>query len=284
MNRDLTNRITAPLKRLLRHAKRPFDLRTVDALVSHPRGAIFGTALQKAAREDIPAEDLREMEKIEYKRKEDLRDSRPFESCVNGMPLGEYDHGHTMRDIALASKDSRRAGLLYQVVRATAPSVAVELGTNVGVSSAYQGLGMRHRGPSQLHVFDMSPARLHLAKALHQQLPMPRITYHQGTFDDTLAHALASLPPVDYAFVDGHHLYDPSHAYTNLILQHTSPEAVLIFDDIRWNSGMVKFWREIRKDSRFSVVVDLFTFGLARVAAPDRTTPPDVVGPLALFL
>ena len=42
----------------------------------------------------------------------------------------------------------------------------------------------------------------------------------------------------------------------------TTPDAVFVFDDIRWSDGMKKAWDELTEDIRLGLIVDFYRFGL----------------------
>jgi len=47
---------------------------------------------------------------------------------------------------------------------------------------------------------------------------------------------------------------------------HQAGEAVIIFDDISWSSGMQKAWTEIENDDRVAVTIDLRIMGIAVIS------------------
>ena len=98
-------------------------------------------------------------------------------------------------------------------------------------------------------------------------------------FNDTLPSMLENSRPIDYAFIDGHHQYEPTLHYFDLVSKHCSENAILVFDDIRLSAGMRKAWKQIRCDHRLSVVLDMFTFAICLTAKPDNQKPPLVIGP-----
>lgn len=286
MNRVILNSISPPLKHVTRIFCSPFNIQTLKRIEqsNDPTAAKLVRAILDAANSKVREEDIPLVGKIEAMRKQWLADHSPFIHDHNRQDAGAYDFKQSVRDIALASKDAKRATVLYQLANHFQPNCAIELGTNIGVSSAYQALAMRHApNKPQFHVLDLSKARLQMAQELHTQLPLSFIQAHHGDFQDTLACTLETIPSIDYAFIDGHHQYEPSHQYTNLICQHANTGAILVFDDIRWNRGMRQFWREIKTDTRFSHIMDLFTFGVAIFAGNEHTQPPNNIGPLFIF-
>ena len=63
------------------------------------------------------------------------------------------------------SKGRRFATFLYLLAREFKPQLALELGTNVGISSAYQAAALKLNGRGKLVTLESSPYRLRLAKS-----------------------------------------------------------------------------------------------------------------------
>ena len=176
---------------------------------------------------------------------------------------GPYDRG-TVGEAEKASKRPIDARLLYSIVRAFEPRTVIELGTNIGISGAYIATALRDAGEDgHLTTLEGSPYRMRLAQTLHSTLGLNKVSYCVGLFTDTLQDVLNSIPPVDVAFIDGHHQYEPTLHYFDLIAKHASPDCVFIFDDIGWSDGMKKAWRELRADPRLPISIACGAIGVA---------------------
>jgi predicted O-methyltransferase YrrM len=139
----------------------------------------------------------------------------------------------------------------------------IELGTNVGISSAFIGAALTVNGDSgKLVTLDASPYRQRLARQLHSRLGLRNVTYTAGLFNDTLESVLERSGHVDLAFIDGHHQYQPTLDYLDAILQQATVDCAFVFDDIRWSDGMKQAWTEIMGDPRFGLVMDLGSIGV----------------------
>ena len=124
------------------------------------------------------------------------------------------DEDITIKRACEASKDSHRAFLLYSLTRILKPKNVIELGTNVGISSAYIATALKVNGKdSSFITLDLSPNRLNIAKKVHDKLDLKNISYVEGYFSDTLNSTLESLKQVDLVFLDGHHKYEPTLDY-----------------------------------------------------------------------
>ena len=179
--------------------------------------------------------------------------------------LGLYDEGQTVSDCADISRTARDGEFLYSLCTTLRPRMCLELGTNIGISSAYLAAGMRETGSERLITLEASPVRANLARRFHLDMGLSELDCRVGLFADTLMPALESLGSTQLVFIDGHHQYEPTLNYWNLIAPFCSAGAVVVFDDTRWSEGMLRAWDELKRDKRFSGVVDLGWMGVCIV-------------------
>lgn len=203
-------------------------------------------ALDEAERTGIAA--------IEQRRADLLAD----ESIIEG-----YDDLTVRRATAGASKKPLEARLIFMFVRAIRPESALELGANMGISAAYQALALRLNGTGRLVSLEGSKGRA--ALAAETVAPYGTAEVRVGRFDRVLGVTLEDLGGVDYAFVDGHHLRDPTLAYFEQILARTRRPGVLLFDDIHHNPEMDEAWAVIAADERVAFASDFGRLGLCLI-------------------
>lgn len=211
---------------------------------------------------ELPQSDRDWRDRIEVERERLRERNEP----LNDGSLGEagvYDKNVSIKDACLVSKSPRPALLLFSLTRAMKPLNVIELGTNVGISSAYIGAGLKLNGQNgRITTLDASPYRQRLAKVIHRNLGIDNISYVEGLFTDTLRPTLADLGSIDLAFIDGHHQYQPTIDYFEEILKFSTPDTVFVFDDIGWSDGMKKAWSRIQSDDRLGLIVDLSSVGI----------------------
>lgn len=176
---------------------------------------------------------------------------------------GIDDKGFTIKDVCEASKSPRSALLLYLLIREFKPSTVLELGTNVGITSAYEALAIKRNTSGIVFTLDASPYRLQLAKKVHKNLKLSKfINYTRGLFENILKRVLQNAEPIDFAFIDGHHQYQPTLDYFDTIYEHSTDQAIFIFDDINWSPGMKRAWNEVQHDKRLDLIVDAGSMGI----------------------
>ena len=149
----------------------------------------------------------------------------------------------TLGEMTRSSKPPRWAFLLFRLVRELAPDACVELGSCVGISASYQAAALELNGRGHLITLEGADVLAERSQRTIDDLGLSeRASVRLGQFSNTLPGTLDSLPPVGYAFIDGHHVEDATIDYMEQILPHLAPEAVLLFDDINWSAGMKRAW------------------------------------------
>jgi predicted O-methyltransferase YrrM len=168
----------------------------------------------------------------------------------------------TCGDICLGSKPALWAFLLFKLVRHIQPEFAIELGTCIGISAAYQSAAQDLNGKGRLISIEGSEAIAELAKKNIESLNLQNVEILNGKFVDVLPEIFKKTTSIDYVFIDGHHDEQATIAYFELFIPHLSPGAIVVLDDISWSNGMRRAWERIRKYSAVSFSVDLKMMGI----------------------
>jgi predicted O-methyltransferase YrrM len=165
----------------------------------------------------------------------------------------------SIADIARrAAKPPRLGQLLFRVARHYRPGTIVELGTSLGLSTAYLAAGAPD---AKVWTIEGSAAIAKAAADNLRGLGLDNVEVATGNFDDLLDPGLDRIGPVDLAFVDGNHRREPTLRYFDALIRHCGRSAALIFDDIHWSLEMEQAWESIRKDPRVYLTIDLFFIG-----------------------
>jgi predicted O-methyltransferase YrrM len=182
---------------------------------------------------------------------------------AGGTPNGGSD-GIVMRrrpiaELARHAAKSRKWGqLLFRIARHYRPRSMLELGTSLGLSSAYLASG----AAAKLLTIEGASSVAAVASANFRSLGLENIEPLTGRFDHHLPGVLDGLESLDLAFVDGNHRKSPTLRYFNALIGRASRSSVLIFDDIHWSREMEEAWSAIRADPRSLLTIDLFSLGL----------------------
>jgi predicted O-methyltransferase YrrM len=248
---------------------------------SHPNGVKLCEALANIRRE-LPASEQKWITLIENERKKLICKNELLNDGSLGAG-GLYDDQVTIKQACMVSKGPKAALMLYLLTRYTKPKNVIELGTNVGISSAYIAAALKVNAENgKLTTLEASPYRLRLAKELHCNLGFENISYVKGLFADTLAATLANEGSIDLAFIDGHHQYQPTLDYFEEIYHFANHSTVFVFDDIRWSEGMKNAWSQIQSDERLCLIVYLFSVGIC-LPFQGTATQRSMFPPIKLF-
>jgi predicted O-methyltransferase YrrM len=152
--------------------------------------------------------------------------------------------------------------LLFRLVRQYRPTVCLELGTALGISTAYQAAALRLNHHGRILTLEGSESSASLARENFGKLGLEGIEVVLGRFQDTLQEVLHQNGTIDYVFIDGHHDELATLSYFREIYPHLAEGAILVLDDISWSSGMQRAWDAIKKDNRLKACVDLMSVGI----------------------
>ena len=83
-----------------------------------------------------------------------------------------------------------------------------------------------------------------------------------GNIDHTLPQQVAVSSPIDFAFFDANHRYEPTVRYFETCLTNAHEDSVFVFDDIHWSEEMEQAWATIRRHPSVTVSIDLLWVGL----------------------
>jgi predicted O-methyltransferase YrrM len=159
-----------------------------------------------------------------------------------------------------AAKSKKYARLLYRIVNHYGCRNIIELGTSMGISSAYMASANNF---GRVITCEGSPAIAQQARHNFSRLMLTNITVLEGVFELTLRQALAQMPSVDLLFIDGNHRQQPTLDYFNTALSHLHNDSIVVFDDIHWSNGMEAAWEQVKAHEAVSETIDLFFIGLA---------------------
>lgn len=166
----------------------------------------------------------------------------------------------SIETIASSSLKPRKFGqLLFRIVNYYAPATILELGTSLGITTAYLASA---KTCSQVITMEGAISVAEVAAANFHKLQLNNIRLVNGNFDDTLPEVVKQTGKVDLAFIDGNHRYEPTVRYYHALLPAVHEHSVLIFDDIHWSKEMEQAWEEIRMDKQVTLSIDLFFIGL----------------------
>jgi predicted O-methyltransferase YrrM len=160
--------------------------------------------------------------------------------------------------VKLSAKHRSQCKVLSQIADYVQPEVGIELGTSLGISYAYL---VKTVPNATIVTIEGGPEIAELASTNLSKLGLFG-NIKLGEFDAVLPQVLKDLETVDFVYVDGHHQYEDTLRYFNLVLANLSAHGCIVFDDIYWSEGMMQAWAKIHQDERVTLSVDFYHFGL----------------------
>ncbi len=165
-----------------------------------------------------------------------------------------------IKDIArISAKPKKYAQLLFRLVNYFQPEHILELGTSLGLTTAYLAAARKNKLVTTL---EGCPNIIAAAQENFRSLELQNVKVIPGNIDYTLKNILVSLPKVDFIYFDGNHRYEATMRYFKECLKKRSEESVFILDDIYWSAEMERAWLEICRHPDVTISIDLFQIGI----------------------
>lgn len=160
---------------------------------------------------------------------------------------------------ANSQKKSSLAKLIYRIILNQKPSVSIDLGTSLGLTTLYESIAYKE---GKIYTFEGCANTSALAKENFKTIGVQNIELVVGNIDSTLPSCLKNIKEVNFAFFDANHRYEPTLRYFNLCLEKANEDSIFIFDDIYWSEEMMAAWAEIKKHPSVTMTMDLFYLGI----------------------
>lgn len=163
--------------------------------------------------------------------------------------------------VASSAKNARLGRLLSYAVNYFKPDVMLELGTSLGISTAYQ---IALHTPQKFITIEANELLQQRAKYYFTRQALDCVESKCGYFNDIIPQ-LDNLNTITWVFIDGNHLYKPTCGYADFFLESLPDNAVLVFDDINWSPGMQKAWQYITNHPKAILNLDFYFIGFVIV-------------------
>jgi predicted O-methyltransferase YrrM len=163
---------------------------------------------------------------------------------------------------AHASKSKKHGQLLFRMAHSFQPDTIIEMGTSLGISTAY--LASFHSA-CKVITLEGCPETAAIAQSNFKWMGLKNIAQRVGEFDGTLSSLIKSsaLPHLHTLFfIDGNHKKEPTLRYFNELLKIANEHSIFIFDDIHWSADMEAAWITIQQHEKVTVTIDLFFVGI----------------------
>lgn len=191
----------------------------------------------------------------EYERKRLQSDTTLIDFVDFGKSGKTYEK--KINTIAKSSLKSKKyAQLLRGIVQHFQPNKVLELGTSLGITTAY----LAYDQSVDITTLEGSERVAQKAEQVWKNLKLYQIQCITGDFDKTLLPV--SQQSFDLIYLDGNHRCEPTLAYFDMLKENSHKKTIFIFDDIHYSKSMEEAWRQIKQQADVTITIDLFFIGL----------------------
>lgn len=145
----------------------------------------------------------------------------------------------------------------YLTVTERRPLTIVELGTSLGITTAYLA------SPSPVNAvltFEGAQEVADVARNVWRELKLTNITPVIGNIDTTLAQHCPEQ--IDVAYMDANHTYEATMRYFRQLLPAVREHTIIVVDDIYHSPEMTRAWHDIQSQPQVTSTLDCYTVGL----------------------
>lgn len=158
-----------------------------------------------------------------------------------------------------AASDYKSGKLLFNLSNHFQPEHTLELGTNLGIGTAYLASGIQSGHVSSI---EGNPHLAEIARNNIEFLGLTNTDIHIGKFSEVLPTILHKSKPLNLVFIDGHHDGKATLDYIQTIRPFLAVDAVIILDDVYWSSDMQETFQQLIEEKWISTYIDLFYKGI----------------------
>lgn len=164
-----------------------------------------------------------------------------------------------------ATSTPKKGAFLFRLVNRFQPKNILELGSHVGIGSAYLLSGNRE---AYLTTIEGDPF-LHQRAQEYLQSISNKVTAIQGNFDEVLPRVLPQHK-WDLVVIDGNHRGEALLRYFEWVLPHLNENAWVLMDDIHWSPDMSEAWQQLVTHCGNRLTLDFFQWGAYLHAARNQ--------------
>lgn len=207
-------------------------------------------------KKNYPEYALPEQERKKLKEDRGIIDVRDFGAGSSKVKTRE----RKVSEIAASSLKSKKySQLLFRLARYFAPKSILELGTSLGVTTAYLSLALPE---AKIITCEGDTNIAAKAKNVFNNLGLKNIKVVEGNFDESLQRVIEEHSYADLVYIDGNHRKAPTLDYFRKLRNAADDQQIMIFDDIHWSREMEEAWEVIKTDASVTLTIDLFFIGL----------------------
>ncbi len=154
---------------------------------------------------------------------------------------------------------------MHHMLKFINAQLVVELGTSLGVSTAYLA---KANPKARIISLEGDPKVAALAKKNMKALQIENVDIEVGEFSSVLPR-LDLDRSIDFLFLDGNHQEQPTLEYYDYFIDKMHPEGMIVVDDIYWSKGMTSAWAALKNKRAVRFALDFYDYGVLCLGKPD---------------
>lgn len=158
-----------------------------------------------------------------------------------------------------AGISEKRAELLFRITNYFQPESILEIGTSLGLATSALSLGNKNVAITTL---EGCPNTSAVAQNQFNKNGFENINSVVTEFSAYLKNFQLLTSNFQLIYFDGNHSKKATLEYFELLLLTITNNSVWIFDDIHWSKDMEEAWEIIQNNSKVTVTIDTFQWGL----------------------
>ncbi len=158
-----------------------------------------------------------------------------------------------------AGISTKRAELLFRIVKYFQPNTILEIGTSLGLASSALSLGNKK---AEITTLEGCTSTLNQCQLQLQKFYINNVTPINTEFSSYLKNYQLSIINYQLIYFDGNHSKQATLEYFELLLPTVTNETIWIFDDIHWSTEMEEVWQTIKNNPKVTVTIDTFQWGI----------------------
>lgn len=157
-------------------------------------------------------------------------------------------------------KPKKYAQLLAAVATDLKPKSILEMGTSLGITTAYLANSVKN---TQVLTLEGDTTVAGIAQNIWNQLGISNITCKTGDFEKHIVDIATSS--YDIIYIDGNHKKEPTLRYFERLMANSKENTLFIFDDIHYSKSMEQAWESIKNHKEVTTTIDVFFLGFVHI-------------------
>lgn len=154
-----------------------------------------------------------------------------------------------LKDFSHIGLKDQYAKFLFDVIEKISPNIVLEHGYCLGFSNI---LFKNASQKSKIYALEGDENLTKFPKDNFSFFGIEDIKIIIGKLNVALLNLLLNLPKINFVFIVGHHYFDATISYCQIMLPFMDKKGVMAFDDINYNEKTALAWEKIKKQSKYT--------------------------------